>query len=58
MNPLECTRGLGSERLSGLKGENLEEMTYSVERELVESTSSRKIGFQVGGWGCHPTVKN
>jgi hypothetical protein len=33
-------------------------MPNSVERELVESTSSRKIGHQVEGWSCHPTVKN
>ena len=29
----------------------------SGERELVESTSSRKIGHQVEGQGCHPTVE-
>ena len=40
------------------KGETLDEMLYSGERELVESTSSRKTGHQVEGWGCHPTVKN
>jgi hypothetical protein len=28
------------------------------ERELVESTSNRKIGHQMEGWDCHPTVKN
>ena len=28
------------------------------ERELVVSTSSRKTGNQVEGWGCHPTAKN
>jgi hypothetical protein len=33
-------------------------MPYSGERELVESTSSRKTGNQVEGWGCHPTVKH
>ena len=33
-------------------------MLYSEERELVESTSSRKTGHQEEGWGCHPTVKN
>jgi hypothetical protein len=27
------------------------------ERDLVESTSSRKTGYQVEGWGYHPTVK-
>jgi hypothetical protein len=33
-------------------------MSYSGERELVESTSSRKTRHQVEGWACHPTVKN
>jgi hypothetical protein len=33
-------------------------MPYSGERELVESTSSRKTGHHMEGWGCHPTVKN
>ena len=36
----------------------LDEMPNSGERELVESTSSRKTGHQVEGWGCHPKVKN
>jgi hypothetical protein len=36
----------------------LDKMTNSGERELVESTSSRKTGHQVEGWGFHPTVKN
>ena len=36
----------------------LEDMPNSAERELIESTSSRKTGHQVEGWGCHPTVKN
>jgi hypothetical protein len=40
------------------KGETLDEMLYSGERELVESTSSRKTEHQVEVWGCHPTVKN
>ena len=40
------------------KGGTLDEMPNSRERELVESTSSRKTGHQVEGWGCHPTVKN
>ena len=56
-NPLECTRDLGDERILGLKQRDLDEMAYSGERELVESTSSRKTGHQVEGWGCHPTVK-
>jgi hypothetical protein len=33
-------------------------MPFSGERELVESTFSRKIGHQVEGWACHPTIKN
>jgi hypothetical protein len=33
-------------------------MSTSGERELEESTSSRATGYQVEGWGCHPTVKN
>ena len=39
------------------KGGTLDEMPYSGERELVESTSRRKTGHQVEGRGCHPTVK-
>ena len=33
-------------------------MPNIIKREIVESTSSRKTGHQVKGWGCHPTVKN
>jgi hypothetical protein len=33
-------------------------MPYSGEREFVESTSSKKTGHQVKGWGCHATIKN
>jgi hypothetical protein len=40
------------------KGRTLDEMLNSEEGELVESTSSRKIGHQVEGWGCLPKVKN
>ena len=40
------------------KGGTLDEMPYTGERALVESTSSRKTGHQVEGWDCHPTVKN
>ena len=36
----------------------LDEMSYSEERELAESTSRKKTGHQVEGWGCHPTVKH
>ena len=60
-DPLESTRNLGGERLSRLKGrETLDGMPDSAERELctVKSTSSRKTGHQVEGWGCYPTVKN
>jgi hypothetical protein len=32
-------------------------MPNSGERELVESTSSRKSEHQLEGWGWHPTVK-
>jgi hypothetical protein len=40
------------------KGETLDKMPNSGERELVESTSSRKSGHKLLGWGYHPTVKN
>jgi hypothetical protein len=40
------------------KGGISDEMPYNGERKLVESTSSRKTGHQVEGWGCHPMVKN
>ena len=40
------------------KGGALDEMPNSGERELVESTSRRKTGHQVEGWGCQPGVKN
>ena len=51
-DPLECTRDLGGERLSGIKGRSkghfiLDEMLDSRERELIELTSSRKTGHQV-----------
>jgi hypothetical protein len=36
----------------------LDEMPNSGDKEIVESTSSKKTGHQVEGWGCHPTVKN
>jgi hypothetical protein len=39
------------------EGGTLDEMSNSGKRELVESTSSRKTGYQVEGWGCYPTVK-
>jgi hypothetical protein len=37
-------------------GGTLDEMSYSGERELVEST--KKTKHQVEGWSCHLTVKN
>jgi hypothetical protein len=37
------------------KGGTLDEMLYSGERELVESSGG--TGHQVEGWGCHFTVK-
>jgi hypothetical protein len=40
------------------KGGTLGKMPYSGERELIESTSSRKTGHQVKGCGCHATIKN
>ena len=40
------------------KGETLDGVLYSGEGELVEFTSSGKMGLQVEGWGCHPTVKS
>jgi hypothetical protein len=40
------------------EGGTLDEMPYSREWELVESTSCRKSGHQVERWGFHPTVKN
>ena len=41
-DPLECTRDLGSKRLSEVF--TLDEMSNSGERELVETISSRKTG--------------
>jgi hypothetical protein len=40
------------------KGGTLDEVLYTVEGELVGSTSSGGKGHQVKGWGCHPTVKS
>jgi hypothetical protein len=47
VGPLECTRDLGGEKLSGIKEESLDDMLNSRERELIETTSSRKTGHQV-----------
>jgi hypothetical protein len=57
-NCVECNGDLECERFSGLKGRDLNKVLYSGERELVESTYSGGTGSQVGGWSCHPTVKN
>jgi hypothetical protein len=40
------------------KGGTLDEVFYSGEGELVESTSSGRTGHQVEVCGCHPTVKS
>ena len=40
------------------KGGTLEEMPYSGERELVESSSSGGTGHQVERLSYHPTVKS
>jgi hypothetical protein len=39
------------------KGGTSDKIPNSRERELIESTSSRKIGRQVKGWCCHPQSK-
>jgi hypothetical protein len=54
-DPLECTRDLGGERNVKIQRD---EMPNSGKKELVQSTSNRKTGHQVEGWGCHPTIKN
>jgi hypothetical protein len=40
------------------KGGILDEMHYSWERELIDSTSRRNTGHQVEGWYYQHTVKN
>jgi hypothetical protein len=54
--PLESTRDLIRDSQDS-KGGTLDEMPNSGERNLIESTSSRKTGYQGERWGCHPTVK-
>ena len=54
---VESTKDLGGKRLSGLKGRDLSKILTSGEREVIESTSSRKTGHPVEGWYCYPTVK-
>ena len=56
--PLECTRDMGGERSSGLKGRDLRWNASIGEKELVEVISNRKIGHRIEGWCSHPTVKN
>jgi hypothetical protein len=53
-NPLECTRDLGGERLSGLKGRDLKWNADSRKRELIEPTSSRKTWHQMRERGAIP----
>jgi len=55
-DPPECTRDLEGERLSGLKWGRGYKTLYSRETELVEPTSSRKIGHQLGGGVAIPPV--
>ena len=57
-NPLKCSRDLEVREPQNSKGKTLDEMPNGGEKELVESTSSRKTEYQVEGWGCYPTVKN
>jgi hypothetical protein len=57
-NPLESTRDLEVRDSQDSKGGTLDEMPNSGERELIESTSIRKMGNQAERWGCHPIVKN
>jgi hypothetical protein len=40
------------------KGGSLNVMLNSEEREFVESTSSKKMGYQVEAWDGNPMVKN
>ena len=58
-----CGWGLSTETWEVRDSQNsevgtLDEMPNSEERELVESTSSRKTEHQVEGWNCLPTLKN
>jgi hypothetical protein len=45
-DPPECTRDLGGDSKDSKEG-TLDEMFYNGERELVESTSSRKTEYQI-----------
>lgn len=45
-DPQVCTKDLGGERLSVLKGHNHRQRLCS-EKDLLASTSSRKTGYQV-----------
>ena len=54
---VESTKDLGGKRLSGLKGRDLSKILTSGEREVIESTSSRKTGHPVEGCYCYPTGK-
>lgn len=54
MTPPESTRDLGGERFPGLK----DEMPPSREKELIESTSSRKTGLQMRGVPSHSHISD
>jgi hypothetical protein len=45
--PPECPRDLGGKDYQNKKGGTLDKIPYSVEREVVEPTFSRKTGHQV-----------
>jgi hypothetical protein len=55
--PLECTRDLGGERHSGLKGRDLRCPVLG-RGNLQNSPPVERQGHQVEGWGCHPTVNS
>jgi len=55
--PVECIRDQELRDSQDSKGGTSVKMPYSVERELVESTSSRKTGHQTEGWSYHSTLK-
>jgi hypothetical protein len=58
VNPLECTRDLGSERISRLMGRTLDGITNSGERELVDSTFQLKVWVSSEGTGFLLHSKN
>ena len=58
MISLRCTIDCEVREYQDSMGGTLDEMPNNGEREIIESTSSRKTGHGVEGWGFHPTVKN